>query len=185
MEQEKFHKEIPKERANFLGLLNENANYFGTIIGSNLDAVQPMKYNTTYEELKCLGLEHDCCCNELRTVFTVKLPFGFNGNLCSQGSWEYVRFFIDLDNDGDFNDFNEDLGVACVNVHDIPQARENPLCYATSKGFCPPKSSCRDPLIVRARAILSWQSIPTGPNFVPVWGNVIDCWVQISPTEGP
>ncbi len=37
--------------------------------------------------------------------------------------------------------------------------------------------------MVRARAILSWQIPPIGPNFVPVWGNVVDCWVQIVPTD--
>jgi hypothetical protein len=38
--------------------------------------------------------------------------------------------------------------------------------------------ACHDLTGVPLRAILSWQVQPTGPSFVPVWGNVIDTNVQ-------
>jgi hypothetical protein len=26
--------------------------------------------------------------------------------------------------------------------------------------------------------------VPTGPNFVPIWGNVLECWIQVDPAQG-
>ena len=179
--EEQEQKELEKERIHFLEMLKENPNFFGTLPDSELKPVMPMKYNTSYEELKCIGLypERDF----LEAVLQVKLPYGFNGDLCSPGSHEFVRFFIDWNGDGDFEDLNEDAGVASVNVHDIPQAQEVRLCYALGRHFLALRAKCEEPYIVKLRAILSWQQPPTGPNFIPVWGNVLECWVQIHPIE--
>jgi hypothetical protein len=175
-------REVPQIRAKFLDLLSENPNYFGTVPGSTLKAVEQIKYNTTFEEIKCIGLYPEK--NQLKAVIVVKLPYGFNGDLCTKGSYEHVRFFIDWNNDGDYNDFNEDVGVASVNVHDIPQAKEKEICYTVVKEFKPLHANCEKPFIVNVRAILSWQVVPTGPNFIPVWGNVVECKVQVAPTAG-
>ena len=172
---------IEKERARFLELLKENPNYFGTQPASELTPVNAIKYDTRYEELKCIGLypEDDF----LEAILEVKLPYGFMGDLCSPGSYEYVRFYIDWNGDGDFVDFNEDAGVAAINVHDIAEVEKVHLCYALGRKFRALRASCQDPYIVKVRAILSWQQVPTGPNFIPVWGNVVECWVQVNPTE--
>jgi hypothetical protein len=170
-----------KERVQFLELLKQNPNYFGTLPISDLKPIYPMKCDTRYEELKCIGIypEEDF----LEAILHIKLPFGFLGNLCGPGSYEYVRFFIDWDSDGDFMDFNEDVGVAAVNVHDIPDVRKVRLCYAFGKHFRALRAVCQRPYIVKLRAILSWQQVPTGPNFIPVWGNIKECWIQIEPTD--
>ncbi|MGH8065122.1 MAG: hypothetical protein ACRERE_07735 [Candidatus Entotheonellia bacterium] len=174
---------IERERAQFLELVKANPNYFGTLPTSELQPVNPIQYDTRYEELKCIGLYPEG--DFLEAILEVKLPYGFLGDLCSPGSYEYVRFFIDWTGDGDFVDFNEDVGVAAVNVHDIPQVREFHLCYALGRSFHALRANCQRPYIVKVRAILSWQQVPTGPNFIPVWGNVVECWVQIRPTEPP
>ncbi len=171
------------ERQHFTQLLLENPNYFGTLPDSNLEAVQKIQYDTRYEQLECIGVFPEE--STIAGTFKVKLPNGFRGGLCTPGSQEYFRFFIDWDNDGDFTDFNEDLGIASLNVHDILEVKKGALCYAVCKNFKSPQSSCHYPLVVRARVILSWQIPPTGPNFIPVWGNVLECWVQIAPTYGP
>ncbi len=170
-----------KERTQFLELLQQNPNYFGNLPISDLEPVNPIKSDTRYEELKCIGLypERDF----LEGIIQVKLPFGFLGDLCGPGSYEYVRFFIDWNGDGDFVDFNEDAGVAAVNVHDIRQVHEHHLCYALGRSFRALRAACQHPYIVKVRAILSWQQVPTGPNFIPVWGNIVECWMQIHPTE--
>ena len=175
--------ELERKRVEFAEVLEKNPNYFGTLPTSTLQPVEPTEFDTTFEELRCIGLypERDF----LEAILEVKLPFGFLGDLCSQGSREYVRFFLDWDGDGDFNDPGEDLGFAAVGVNDIPQAREFGLCYALGLKFEPYRARCEKPYIVRLRAILSWQQVPTGPNFIPVWGNVVECWVQIRPTEAP
>src|SRR5215216_713951 len=179
----KIDDDLLKRREEFGTRLLENPNYFGTLANSALAPQVDQKYDTTFEELHCIGLypERDF----LEAILEVKLPFGFLGDLCSQGSREYVRFFLDWDGDGDFNDPGEDLGFAAVGVNDIPQAREFGLCYALGLKFEPYRARCEKPYIVRLRAILSWQQVPTGPNFIPVWGNVVECWVQIRPTEAP
>ncbi len=170
-----------KERTQFLELLEQNPNYFGNLPISELKPVNPIKSDTRYEELCCIGLypERDF----LEAIIQVKLPFGFLGDLCSPGSHEYVRFFIDWNGDGDFVDFNEDAGVAAVRVHDIPQVHEHHLCYAVGRSFRALRATCQHPYIVKVRAILSWQQVPTGPNFFPVWGNIMECWMQIHPTD--
>ncbi|HNS52042.1 MAG TPA: hypothetical protein PKO09_12775 [Anaerolineae bacterium] len=172
-------KEPEKERLHFLEILKENPNSFGTLPKSDLQVALPKQYDTTYEELRCVGLypERDY----LEAVLKVKLPFGFLTDLCGPGSYEYVRFFIDLDQDGDFYDASEDAGVATVNVHDIPVAGDLPLSYALGRHFQALHEKCERPYIVKVRAILSWQQVPVGPDFVPVWGNVVECYVQIRP----
>ncbi len=99
-----------KERLVMEKLLANNPNYFGTALGldpKEFQVVQPIQYNTAYEELTCVGLWPEK--NLLTATLEVKLPFGFLSGLCAPGSHEYVRFFIDWDDDGDFSDANEDL----------------------------------------------------------------------------
>lgn len=180
-EETEKHRDIERERLHFLELLQENPNYFGTQPEADQKPQSPMEYDTRYEELGCIGLypERDF----LEAILQVKLPYGFLGGLCGPGSYEYVRFYVDWDGDGDFYDPNEDAGVATVNVHDIPMAGEVPLCYALGKHFPTLRAECEEPYIVKVRAILSWQQVPTHPDFIPVWGNVVECYVQINPTE--
>jgi len=182
-DEEKEERELfREERLGLHKLLANNPNYFGTASAGDFKVVEPIKFNTTYEQLTCVGLwpEKDL----LEATLIVKQPFGFLGDLCKPGSHEYVRFFIDWDNDGDFLDANEDAGVAAVNVHDIPQAKKHHLCYAVRQRFKPFLANCKEPYIVKLRAILSWEIPPTGPNFIPIWGNVHECWIQVDPVEG-
>lgn len=176
-------RQIPRERAQFLELLQQNPNAFGTEPLSELKPIASLQYDTRFEQLTCIGLYPEA--DFLEAIIEVKLPYGFLGDLCSPGSHEYVRFFLDWNGDGDFVDFNEDVGVAAVRVHDIPEVDKVHLCYAVGRSFKPLRARCERPRIVRVRAILSWQAVPTGPNFIPPWGNVVDCWVQINPTDGP
>jgi hypothetical protein len=174
-----LHRE---QRRKMARLLAENPNYFGTNPAADLPAVQPLKLDTTYEELTCVGLWPER--NLLEATIVVKQPVGFLGNLCQTGSHEYVRFFIDWNGDGDFTDPGEDLGVASLSVHDIPEAAKHRLRYAVTQRFTPRLSSCWGAYVVKLRAILSWNVVPTGPGFIPVWGNIHECWVQIDPVKG-
>lgn len=174
-------QEVEPERAQFLELLKKNPNHFGTLPISDIDPIYPLKCNTRYEELNCIGLYPED--NFLEAILQVKLPYGFLGDLCSAGSHEYVRFYIDWNGDGDFIDLNEDAGVSAVKVHDIPEVSKFHLCYSLGQNFQALRANCQRPRIVKVRAILSWQQVPTGPNFIPIWGNILECWVQIHPTE--
>src|SRR5438045_2177562 len=100
-DEEKEERELfREERLGLHKLLANNPNYFGTASAGDFKVVEPIKFNTTYEKLTCVGLwpEKDL----LEATLVVRQPFGFLGDLCKPGSHEYVRFFIDWDNDGDF-----------------------------------------------------------------------------------
>jgi hypothetical protein len=176
-----------KARVEFKKLIIANPNYFGTAPKFKAKAVLQMKYSTKYEELRCVGFYPES--DLLEAIIDIKLPYGFNGDLCSQGSFEYVRFFVDWDGDGDFTDPDEDVGITSVNVHDIPDGDypcldgTKPLFYAVTLKIDSRKRWCTLPNLVKVRAILSWNAPPTAgnPNYPAVWGNVVDRWIQIKP----
>jgi len=176
---------IQKERAEFNKLIIDNPNYFGTFPELKTKAVLAMKANTQYEELSCLGFYPDT--DTLEAVIQTKLAYGYGGNLCSPGSMEYVRFFIDWNGDGTF----DDVGIASVNVHDMPDAgytcieKAKPLSYAINVKISSKKKICAYPNLVKVRAILSWSLPPPAgnPNYSPPWGNVLEKWIQIKPLK--
>jgi hypothetical protein len=178
---------IEKERLEFKKLILEHPNYFDTFPDVKAKPVFPMSSNTKYEELRCIGFYPDK--DLLEAIIDVKLPYGYKGDLCSQGSHEYVRFFIDWNGDGDFIDASDDVGLASVNVHDIPNGDKvclentKPLSYALSIKIDSRKIKCTVPKMVKVRAILSWDFPPQAgnPGFIPVWGNVVEKWIQIKP----
>jgi hypothetical protein len=145
------------------------------------DLLNPTDGSTRYEELECIGLNPNL--DTLVGVIRVKLPSGYSGDLCSVGSREYVTFWADFNNNGIFETC---LGTTSVNVYDIQSIPKEGLEYAV---FLPVDMSqhrqpCQDgPVVVRIRAILSWQVAPPclNPNYVPVWGNRLETLIHIKP----
>ena len=182
-----FAQRVEKERAEFKKLITQNPNYFGTLSKFKLKPVKKIWYNKKYEEVKCLGFYPER--SLLKAIIHVKLPYGYGGDLCKRGTFEYVRFYADWNGDGDYKDEGEDLGLASVNVHDIPNIeypcvmQPKPLSYSLSLLINPKKYSCPTPYLVKVKAILSWFSPPTpgNPNYIPVWGNSVERWIQIKP----
>jgi len=121
--------------------------------------------------------------NRLEATVHIKRPTGYGGDLCKDGTVEYVRFFLD------YGSGWEDQGVMGFNVHDIPNSDDcrrsatKPLSYVASLTIDAKRKVCRVPVLPKVRAILSWQSIPTAgdPDYPPVWGNVLESHVQIKP----
>jgi hypothetical protein len=171
--------DVPHERVKFKALLAKNPNYFGTVAESELPVVVAMSGNTTYEELDCVSFNPDQ--DLLEATVSVKLPFGYGGNLCSAGSREYVRFFLD------YGSGWVDAGLTSIEVHDIPNGIDChdeprlPLTYTATVKVGPEQRRCKYPVLPNVRAILSWQVAPTGPTFTPVWGNVRECHIQVKP----
>lgn len=84
-------------RQNFRLLLLENSNYFGNLTeaGVVLEGFEPvvkMVSNTHYEELICVSFNSDI--EELRSVVRIKQISGYAGGPCTDGSKEYVRFYL-------------------------------------------------------------------------------------------
>ncbi len=173
----------PKERVEFKQLLAANPNYFGNLGESPFKAVKKIVGNTTYEEISCVGFNP--ALDLLEATVQIKLPGGYNGTLCTPGSIEYVRFFVD------YGAGWIDAGLASFNPHDIPNSldcakhKDKPLTYVVTLPLQPERSNCRNPVLPNVRAILSWQLMPpagnANANWPPIWGNVHDQHIQIKP----
>jgi len=175
---------IPElERRQFSELLLANPNYFGNYPDLGFKPVKKMVGNTKYEEIGCLGFNPKL--DMLEATVQVKLPYGYKGGLCTKGSTEYVRFFIN------YGGGWENLGLVAFNAHDIPNATDcakkanKPLSYTVTLPIDPHRRSCKEPLLPEIRAILSWEDAPPedNPNWPPVWGNVLDKNIQIKPRK--
>jgi hypothetical protein len=172
---------IEKERVQFKTLLAGNPNYFGNLPNSPFPPVSKIALNTSYEEITCVGYHPDTA--HLEATVQIKRATGYGGDLCQNGTIEYVRFFLD------YGAGWEDQGVMGFNVHDIPSSNDchkdptKPLTYVASLKIDPRRKVCRFPVLPKVRAILSWQAVPTAgnPNYPPVWGNVFEDHVQIRP----
>ena len=146
----------------------------------------PMKFvwkhnQTAYEKLVAVGYHPQL--RELMGVIYIKRQYGYGGS-CPNGfgSPEYVRFYVDWTNNGNFTDLWENQGLGRVHVFDPRKGNVNklPIEYAVRKGTIMPKkllsmleSICA---VRRVRAILSWAIIPPAgqPNWKPFWGNVVE-----------
>lgn len=137
--------------------------------------------NVEYEELHCLGLDYNR--EWLEAGFMVKKPSGFSGDLCENGSIEYIAFWADWDDTCNWSY----LGTAEVKVHDIASIPTDGLHYAAvlPVDLNQIRRDCSHPKIGRIRAVLSWSSPPstTDPNQLPYWGNRLDTHVQIKPGD--
>lgn len=170
-------------RKNFKALLASNLNYFGNLSQNNPKAENKIVSNISYEQLTCVGFNPET--NFLEATIAIKRPLGYGGDLCSKGSTEFVRFFID------YGSGWEDAGVTAVTVHDIPtgtdctKQSEKPLIYVANLRLEPKTNCCNSPLLPKVHAILSWQWQPpagaANVSWTPVWGNSIDCQIQIKP----
>jgi hypothetical protein len=172
---------VPRERLEFKQFLAINPNYFGNLEKSHFKPVKKIIGNTTYEEVTCVG--YNPALNLLEATVHIKRPGGYGGTLCTPGSTEYVRFFVD------YGSGWVDAGLASFNAHDIPNSLDcakqpdKPLSYVVTLPLDPPRNFCGHPLLPRVRAILSWQVVPPAgnANWPPVWGNVLNDHIQIKP----
>jgi hypothetical protein len=127
--------------------------------------------DTTFEQLDCVGYNPET--RTLGGVLSIKRNSGYSGDLCDPGSSEYVGFWLFVGGAW------QSLGSAQVSVHDLAAVSPgNPVRYAVFRGANLPELLCGDITGLPLRAILSWQTPPTGPDFIPVWGNVVNTHVQ-------
>jgi hypothetical protein len=96
--------DLPTERREFRKLLANNPNYFDD---SDTSKWEP----TMYEQLVCIG--YNATMNLLEATIEIKRFNGFDGGLCTNGSTEYVRFYVD------YGSGWVDVGIAKLNTHVI------------------------------------------------------------------
>lgn len=162
-------------------LLAVNKNFFGTNPETKLKSVFPLKYDSNFEEIGCVG--YHPVLSELSATIKIKRSSGYSGGLCSNGSIEYVRFFLD------YGSGWQDMGVSSVNVHDLPDSKdcsgliEKPISYTVRLRIDPKHLSCKIPNLPKVKAILSWNNTPPAGNPNPniIWGDSKEVNIQISP----
>jgi len=133
--------------------------------------------NTNYEELMCIGADY--AQEALVGTLKIKRPSGYSGDLCKDGSKEYVSFYIqDTDDDCTW----KHAGTTFVKAHDIAEIPEGGLSYSVilPYDFSSFKKPCATPVVLKVRAILSWNQPPEGMQ-CETWGNVIDSYIQLKP----
>lgn len=116
MKTDKTTMSISPEVERWLPMRNESL-YFTS------QAILAIKENTTWEEVSCVGYNPEL--RKLEAIVQVKQTFGYSGGLCTNGSTEYVRFFID------WGSGFENVGLTGFKAHDIPDAPadNHPLNY--------------------------------------------------------
>lgn len=143
----------------------------GIDLAGILDQIDLLDGDTTFEQLTCAGYNPQT--RTLEGVIQVKQNSGFSGGLCTAGSTEYVSFFAFLGGAW------QALGTARVQVYDLAAATPaNPINYAVFRVSNVAEIPCHELEGVPLRAILSWQTEPTGPDFIPTWGNVVNTHIQ-------
>jgi hypothetical protein len=148
-------------------------------VGSLLGAILDPEGNETYEQLGCVGL--NTVTDELVATIDVKLSSGYSGGLCTNGSQEYVAFWVDWGSGFEY------VGTTSVNVHDIASIPGDGLQYSASLSFPQALTQCQPctegPKTVTIRAVLSWDIPPsdTNPYAVPVWGGHLEAITLIPP----
>ncbi len=138
--------------------------------------------NTSYEELKCIGLDPNSP-NTLVGIIHVKKSSGYSGGVCTNGSREYVTFWADFDDNGSFETC---LGTASVRTYDLNNITAEGVHYSVRLpvDLSDYRQRCLDGAkVVRIRAILSWNvAAPcSNSNYIPVWGNREETLINISP----
>jgi hypothetical protein len=168
---------VEMERSQFRALTLANPNYFGNLQVSAFEPVKVMISNRNYEEAKCVGYNPQT--ERLEAVVHIKRDSGYGGDICSNGSAEYVRFYLSYDHGATW----QDQGFVGFQVFDIPGPK--PLEYDATLKIDPKRLFCFTENLPMVRAILSWNSVPPAntPGYTPVYGNVLDARIQIEPRK--
>jgi len=168
----KLAPEVARKHMNTLLLANPN--YFGNFKESGFKAILDIQGDTSWESIGCVGFNPQI--GRLEAVVYINQDSGYNGDVCSNGSQEFVRFYLSYDNGASW----QDQGVTNFTVYDVPGPK--PLEYDATLQISPPEGFCFFENLPKARAILSWNSAPPAntPNWTPIFGNVVDVQIQIA-----
>jgi len=167
--------EIHQARGRFRSLLLANPNYFGNLTDVDIQPQLVVQKDTFYEEIGCIGYEPEL--KRLEAVVYVRQESGYGGDVCTDGTPEYVRFYLSYDGGATW----VDQGMGSFTAYDIPGRK--PLEYDITVHIEPSSAWCFREVLPIARAILSWNNPPPAntPGFTPVWGEVQEATIQVAP----
>jgi hypothetical protein len=168
-------------RSGFSALHASNHPSTEKIVAKLTESVIAHSGNTFFEAIQSVSYNPEV--HLLEAVIAAKKDFGYNGSLCTEGSYAFVRFYLDYGRGW------EDQGYSAVNEHDIPTGldckkhNEKPISYAVSLKIAPKTDKCSVNVLPKVRAVLEWNKIPppNTPNYVSIWGNTFNDFIQIKP----
>jgi len=151
-----------------------------------LEFFSSKKMNTHFESI--CSIAYNSTFEELTATIKIKQSSGYSSNLCKNGTYEYVRFYLDYMEGNGW----EDMGFVGLNVHDIPTLMDcdkhakKPIDYVVRLKIEPKKHSCHKANLPKVKAVLSWNMIPAenDPNLtsnIYFWGDVKEERIQIDP----
>ena len=163
--------------------LLKNPNYFGTISDVGLNKiykpVYELKHKNYYEQLG--NINYSPMTGKINAVVIIKRATGYLGKPYQGGSKEYIRFYVDYDNSGNW----VDEGVIGLGVYD--HNVEEDLFYEVESGVIPKIRNLYDKegIMPRVRAILSWNTMPpvNHPDWNFIWGSVREGEIEIAPNK--
>ncbi len=155
-------------RKNLRSLLIENPNYFGSLSENSLRAVLHIEQDTTYE---CLSeVDFNPRLDSIGATIQIRQSKGYSRGKRPAKSQEFVRFYLSLDNGESWFD----QGVCTLNVSD--KAERTNTEHRVGLSLDAGDELLHFDGLPRLRAILSWNQIPPqdSPDWLPVWGNVLE-----------
>ena len=130
-------------------------------------------------------------------IVEIKQRRGYGGPIGAVGSFEYVKFCVDRNDNNRFEGnpilgSSESVGSGNVHMHDEVGDFKPPWHYAVYRDIDLPggprttldgsnTATATDGPTLRARAILSWFYDPTHCDYVPIWGEVVDFRIRLDP----
>jgi hypothetical protein len=155
-------------------------------IKTDLQLYKKAQLNNSFEALGCIG--YNSTFRALTATIQIKKTYGYLGQLCSKGSYEYVRFYIDYKKGEGW----EDLGYVGLNVHDIPDTKgcdgllKKPIDYVVRLPFTPKIEYCSVENLPKIKAVLLWNAVPEAEDSTLskgtyTWGDVQEADIQIEP----
>lgn len=137
--------------------------------------------NQDFEQLTCIGMQPGPFLDQLVGVIDVKKSLGYGGSLCTNGSREYIAYYMDFGAGWQY------MGTASVGVNDIDKMPADGLKYTAylPVDLTKYRGRCEKPVLVKMRAILSWATPPPiDPDYKPTWGGREETLVVLTPRRG-
>lgn len=165
-----LHPELASQ--NLRKLLIANPNHFGNLPEESLKVVLNMSSDTAFERLGCVS--YIPLLDQFYASIELKRDWGYSLARNNGSSREYVRFYLSFDRGASWH--NE--GITAFTVCDEPGSRLHIRLVTKRVEFAERLKSSPQPPIVRA--ILSWNCAPPpdAPDWIPLWGNVLDTQIQ-------
>lgn len=160
-------------RRSLRALLLSNPDYFGKITSNSFKVVLGIQRDTAYE---CIGhVRFSPELEQLQATIHMNGDEGYSDELWNGCSTEHVRFYLSYDGGSSWLD----VGANSIDVSN--RAETEPRQEVVAVGVNSTLAvSILDRLPV-VRAILSWNVPPPKdmPEWVPVWGDVLDARIDL------